>query len=129
MGRTARHGQYVARFPEHAAFIQYVFTEAGLRTRDPKDNEWLHDTPRNVSDALDTPEDVVKGKALQTAPDLPSTREGGLHARFQIVRNLASGGIGTVYVGWDRDLDREVAIKVLKRRFASGPGRAEAISN
>ncbi len=39
--------------------------------------------------------------------------------RFRIVRNLAQGGIGNVFVAFDRDLQREVAIKELKRKFAS----------
>lgn len=42
-----------------------------------------------------------------------------LSPRFRIVRNLAQGGIGTVFVAFDRDLQREVAIKELKRKFAN----------
>lgn len=41
--------------------------------------------------------------------------------RFHITRHLAQGGIGTVFVAFDRDLQREVAIKELKRKFATDP--------
>ena len=47
-----------------------------------------------------------------SAPEDPSPR-------FRIIRNLAQGGIGTLYVAFDRDLQRHVAIKELKRKFAN----------
>jgi len=33
--------------------------------------------------------------------------------RYSVIRELARGGMGTVYLGRDRELDREVAVKVL----------------
>jgi predicted Ser/Thr protein kinase len=39
-------------------------------------------------------------------------------ARYQIVRRLGHGGMGTVYLGRDPDLDRNVAIKVLREPLA-----------
>ena len=50
----------------------------------------------------------------------PFTAQGAARAnqdssqRFRILRRIAEGGIGTVYAAFDRDLQREVAIKQLK---------------
>lgn len=115
---------YVARFPEHAEFVQEVIRNANCRTHYTSDSPWSLDTPRAQQGSMETPVERVSfldniapsGATHPDASDAVNAR-----TRFQIVRNLASGGIGTVYVGLDRDLDREVAIKVLKRKFASDP--------
>ncbi|MBL8811836.1 MAG: protein kinase [Planctomycetaceae bacterium] len=39
--------------------------------------------------------------------------------RFRILRQIAEGGIGVVYAAWDKDLEREVALKELKSSFVS----------
>jgi serine/threonine protein kinase len=39
--------------------------------------------------------------------------------KYEIVRRLGHGGMGTVYLGRDRDLDRRVAIKVLRAHALS----------
>jgi eukaryotic-like serine/threonine-protein kinase len=41
-------------------------------------------------------------------------------AHYDIVRRLGHGGMGTVYLGRDPDLDRNVAIKVLREPLADG---------
>jgi len=40
-------------------------------------------------------------------------------SRFRILRHLADGGIGSVYVAYDQDLNREVALKELQLKFVS----------
>ena len=39
--------------------------------------------------------------------------------RFRVVRLVGKGGAGTVYLGRDQELERDVAIKVLFKRFGS----------
>jgi serine/threonine protein kinase/tetratricopeptide (TPR) repeat protein len=56
--------------------------------------------------------------APPVGPAIPPTAYG----RYQVRRRLGSGGFGAVYLGHDAELDRPVAIKVLKR----GAGLSEA---
>jgi predicted Ser/Thr protein kinase len=48
-----------------------------------------------------------------------------LAARYEIRDLLGRGGMGTVYRAYDRVLDEEVAIKVLRADVAKAPGMAE----
>jgi len=42
--------------------------------------------------------------------------------RYQIQETLGAGGIGVVHLAYDRHLDREIALKELRRRPSSGSG-------
>ena len=61
--------------------------------------------------ALDFVQEVVGGEA--SLPD----RIGG----YDIKGLLGRGGMGIVYLGWQDDLEREVALKVLSREFTADP--------
>ncbi|NBQ43275.1 MAG: serine/threonine protein kinase, partial [Mycobacteriaceae bacterium] len=48
-----------------------------------------------------------------------------LNERYEIGHQLGSGGMATVYLAYDKVLDREVAVKVLSDRFAEDPAFVE----
>ncbi|PWH07600.1 serine/threonine protein kinase [Brachybacterium endophyticum] len=54
-----------------------------------------------------------------------------LEGRYRLDSLIATGGMGEVWKGWDQDLDRETAVKVLREEYAFDEGflkrfRAEA---
>lgn len=46
-------------------------------------------------------------------------------SRYQIIRKIASGGMGEVYEAIDPQLDRKIALKVLPPEIARDPGRLQ----
>jgi serine/threonine protein kinase len=62
------------------------------------------------------------GTALVSAGDI---HEGSLiAARYEVVRPIGSGGMGMVYKAYDRVLDEDVAVKVLRPEVAARPDMA-----
>src|SRR5216684_256546 len=60
--------------------------------------------------------DVVVATALK--PLIPGTILG---ERYEIIRLLGRGGMGAVYQAHDRELDRQVALKVIRKDMAANP--------
>ncbi|MBA3545732.1 MAG: serine/threonine protein kinase, partial [Nannocystis sp.] len=46
--------------------------------------------------------------------------------RYSVLRRIGAGGMGVVYLGYDGELDRKVALKLLRLRSADADGHASA---
>ncbi|MBX3057583.1 MAG: serine/threonine protein kinase, partial [Anaerolineae bacterium] len=53
---------------------------------------------------------------MSNSSQLPTTV-----GKYQIIRLLGEGGMATVYLGFDPDLQRQVAIKVMQPQIADDP--------
>lgn len=109
----------IQRLPELAEFIQLQWDILKNRTRPRLPIKANSETKVSTDFGGSTHND---GRTEQPSYpfdcELPSAQVDP-SPRFQIVRNLAQGGIGAVFVAFDRDLQREVAIKELKRKFVT----------
>jgi serine/threonine protein kinase len=64
---------------------------------------------------------------LATSPDASSgLARGALMGRYTVLSLVGRGGMGEVYAAYDPQLDRRVALKLLRPRYALGNARAEA---
>lgn len=107
----------VSRYPEYEDLIIEEWNTLKTRTHSSPSKIEQIDTKgaQNASDS--THDDARTG--LQSATSHPHFSDPlNRIRRFEIVRNLAQGGIGTLFVAFDHDLGREVAIKELKKKYA-----------
>jgi len=65
------------------------------------------------------------GLTRELARDAVELVPGAMLGRYQLEHVLGSGGMGHVWLAFDRDLERQVAVKVLRRELA-GDSRARA---
>ena len=68
-------------------------------------------------DHMFCPNDGARLVKLKAQPDLLLGRV--FDERYEVRAALGHGGMGTVYRGWQRAVDREVAIKVIHPKFAA----------
>src|ERR1700749_3180221 len=48
-----------------------------------------------------------------------------IHGRYRVLSRLGTGGMADVFLAEDQQLGRQVALKLLPRRFAEDPGFVE----
>lgn len=108
------------RFPNSATRIERDWSQWGPESHSSK----LRSRPETSAQSYRE----TKNQAGQPTPagDLDpvttphrSSSKSDSELRFRILRRIAEGGIGTVYAAFDKDLQREVALKELKRSLVS----------
>jgi eukaryotic-like serine/threonine-protein kinase len=89
-------------------------------------DEAVHDEVRSLlaahADQLFADDPVGSLLGPDPAPLLPARIQ-----QYEIVRHLASGGMGEVYLATDQALGRQVALKVLSTRHAQDTGRVRRL--
>ena len=104
-------GEYLGRFPQYASGIRtQIELHLALETQTHTD----HDGGRPRSTTGGTGLLATAGD-LDDEPALPE-----VFGRYRVQERLGRGGMGTVYLAYDTQLERRVALKVL--RFGYDPG-------
>jgi CheY-like chemotaxis protein len=99
---------------------------AGIRAREARLSEQVNTLKREIGQAqhLATPVPVPDGG---TGTLIPGER---FAERYQVLRVVGRGGMGTVYKAADRELSEDIAIKLLRPEVLSGdPTMAERFKN
>ena len=112
-GETPAPGDYRGRFPAYAASVDAAFD--GPAATDPHGE-------RTRTAGRGEDEDPGGTRVEEGASAGPTAATG---PRFRVLRFLARGGLGEVFVARDGELHRDVALKRIQGRYADDPnGRA-----
>ncbi|MBZ5595865.1 MAG: protein kinase [Acidobacteriia bacterium] len=104
-----------AAIPDHLSAVVMRCLEADVTRRYQAIGEILADL---TADKQQTVAGQVQPSVVSLAAIGPGTHFG---PRYRIESVIGEGGMGKVYKAYDKDLDRTVALKVVRAEFASDP--------
>jgi predicted Ser/Thr protein kinase len=103
----------------------YTRTQAGSDVEILREVQTLLDSHRRSEGYLDIPAWAVRADLLV---DDDASLAGKTIGKYRIIREIARGGMGVVYLARDSVLDRAVALKSLPAEFSEDPSRRERLA-
>jgi serine/threonine protein kinase/formylglycine-generating enzyme required for sulfatase activity len=148
----ARLHDYIERFPAHATVVRYVFSTLprakvtepladASRASSPAGDDLLTALPSTEqataeasphfhwgASSTDPATTVLATSSAQVeTAEVEVTPPPESFGRYKVIRLLGEGAFGKVYLAWDDELRREVAVKVLRASVLRRPGRIESL--
>ncbi len=106
-------------FPKYPSDPEATLIDGGAPPVDP--DATLVDVDATLAEGISPPPSVSrKNTGVQTSVPLLQTGD-VLGGRYEILQMLGEGGMGAVYKARDRELDRFVALKLIRRELAANP--------
>jgi serine/threonine protein kinase len=144
-GKLPTLEEYGQRFPNDAVLVEAVFTKIrrastclpAISQGPMIDKPWTApDMPEEQPPTADVSLGYVvvtsDGRVNSRAPSDESAGQGTAFApgqvlqdRYVLVKELGQGGMGEVFLGRDRRLDRPVAVKIIRPLLGDGPDKGQ----
>jgi len=120
-GERVTPEEYVRRFADHSVVVREVFAQLA---------DCVHGEPGVTIDGFDKSPHSARADSITTETDDLDVNQVRLsNGRYQVRRLLGEGGFGRVYLAYDSELQRDVAIKVPRIDRLDSRERIDAYMN